>query len=894
MNSSLPFDPLLLPTVERRLAAEVAKRKAKKEQGRRGGLIRFIRYFWDVLEPQTQFVDGWPLEAICQHLEAITFGELNPPRLLENVPPGFMKALDVDTPVLTTWGWKRHGDILPGDFVFGPDGSPKRVEAVTDQRLEAAYEVAFDDESKIVAGAGHLWEVERDFPYGGPGSTRIRHKTVVTTTELIPSTRGRGTQRPDRIEVCRPIQFPPRRFLIDPYLLGAWLGDGATNSGVIYTAEQDREHFEKLGRITSTTSGTNGRQDFHRIGIDGFQTKLRVAGLLGNKHIPPDYLESSVEQRTALLQGLMDTDGTVDKVRGSCMFTTKLAHLANELVSLLSSLGIKANAKESWSTIAGQKFGPYWQVSFTAPVGMRIFRLDRKQSRVQAAVSKRASGRYVKSIREVGERLVSCLQVEGSLYLAGTRFVTTHNSLVTNVFWPAWEWGPIDRPHLRYVAFSYASTLTLRDNRRFLALLQSQKYQELYADRFTLLKVGEELVSNDKTGWKLASSVGGVGTGERGNRVLVDDPHNVKEQESEVIRTGTVNWFQESIQSRLNDLKKDAIIVIMQRVHEADVSGAIIREMPEYEHLCIPIEYDPLRHCETKIGWSDPRTEEDELAWPERFGEDELQVFKRKPYLWAGQYQQTPRSRKGAIIQRDHWMTWDAEAAREHGVQVGEDGEPRYPEFEFVVASADTAYTEKEENDPTGFTIWGVFRDKADQPKALLMWAWAKHKELHGQLPPKQPNESKREYDLRCMRMDAWGIVEWIAYSCRRFRVDKLLIEAKASGITVAQEMQRLHREDGWSVELIKPLGDKVARTHSVEPAFAAGLVYAPDTTWADKVIDEAEVFPKGEHDDLVDSATQALSWLRRNGLIAHNFEIAAELREAMEHKPQARALYDV
>lgn len=467
-------------------------------------------------------------------------------------------------------------------------------------------------------------------------------------------------------------------------------------------------------------------------------------------------------------------------------------------------------------------------------------------------------------------------------------------SLVTNVFWPGFEWGPMNMPHMRYVAFSYAASLTMRDNRRFLALLESKKYQDLYGDRFSLVKVGEELVSNDKTGWKLASSVGGVGTGERGNRVLVDDPHNVKEQESKVIREGTVAWFQESVQSRLNDLKKDAIIVIMQRVHESDVSGAIIESMPEYEHLCLPIEYDSERHCETKIGWSDPRTEDGELAWPERFAEEELEVFKRLPYLWAGQYQQTPRARAGSIIQRSYWQPWDAQAAHEFGVAISDDGTPKYPAFEYVLASADTAYTEKEENDPTGLTIWGLFRDRQERPKVMLVWAWAKHKELHGQLPERRLNETKRDYDLRCMKADAWGIVEWIAYSCRRFRVDKLLIEAKASGITVAQEMQRLYREDGWSIELVKPVGDKVSRTHAVEPAFAAGLIYAPDEDWSEKVIDESELFPKGAHDDRHDSMTQAISWMRRQGLISHNFEFNAELREQLVFKSTPKALYDV
>lgn len=480
-------------------------------------------------------------------------------------------------------------------------------------------------------------------------------------------------------------------------------------------------------------------------------------------------------------------------------------------------------------------------------------------------------------------------------------------SLLTDVLWPAWEWSAMNMPYLRYVAFSYSSGLTERDNGRFRDLLMSEDFKILYGDRFELRKIGETRVTNDKTGFKLATSVGGVGTGERGDRVIVDDPHNVKEGESEVVRSETVRWFRESAQNRLNNMSESAIVVIMQRVHEADVSGTILAEDMGYEHLMIPMEYDWERHCATEIGWDDPRgldedgepllvpTEngwaprdghaavvlagrQDVLAWPERFPEkivDRLKVS-LGPYAYAGQYRQSPTSRGGSILKREYWQLWEEE---------------KYPAFEFVLASADTAYTEKEENDPTGFTIWGVFRDRNDAPKVMLIWAWAKHCELHGKPIEKRPGESKKAFDLRSM--PTWGLVEWIAYSCRRFRVDKLLIEAKASGLTVAQEMQRLYREDGWSIQLVKPVGDKVARAHAVEPSFAAGLVYAPDEDWAEKVIAEAEVFPKGKRDDLVDSSTQALQFLRTNGLISHNFEVAAELRDAMEFRPQSAPLYD-
>jgi hypothetical protein len=209
----------------------------------------------------------------------------------------------------------------------------------------------------------------------------------------------------------------------------------------------------------------------------------------------------------------------------------------------------------------------------------------------------------------------------------------------------------MNMPHLRYVTFSYAASLTERDNRRFKDLIASPEYRMLWGERCDLRKTGETLVSNDKTGWKLASSVGGVGTGERGNRVILDDPHNVKEAESDTIRTETVRWFQETMENRLNDLKQDAIVVIMQRCMRLDVSGTIMKD-GGYVHLCIPFDFERARKCVTPIGWSDPRHDEDEPAWPSRFPDAQMLPFRRRPYMWAGQYQQRPEPRGGGIFKR--------------------------------------------------------------------------------------------------------------------------------------------------------------------------------------------------------------------------------------------------
>ena len=443
-------------------------------------------------------------------------------------------------------------------------------------------------------------------------------------------------------------------------------------------------------------------------------------------------------------------------------------------------------------------------------------------------------------------------------------------SLLTDVFWPAWEAGPMNMPHLRYVTFSYSASLTERDNRRFRDLILSPEYQLLWGERFKLLKQGETLVSNDKTGWKLATSVGGVGTGERGDRVILDDPHNVKEAESDLIRTQTVTWFQEAMENRVNDLKKSAIIVIMQRVHELDVSGSIIKS-GGYVHLCIPFEFEPGRKCRAKIGWEDPRTEDGQSAWPERFPDASMLTFKRRSYMWAGQYQQRPEPRGGGIFKRAWWKNWNDKTAATFGVKPG-----YLPSFSYVLGILDTAYTEKEENDPCAMTVWGLFTDPKGNPNVMLVNSWEEWLEFN-------------------------PLVEKTAKSAKDFKVDRLLIEAKASGISVAQELARRYAHSGFSIELADPgKSDKVARAYAQTYAFEEGLVWAPgfdDGTWrkwAERVIDQMGAFPKSTHDDLTDTATMGLKYLRDLGMLLRNEEHARDVADAMAYKGRQRPLYQV
>lgn len=457
-------------------------------------------------------------------------------------------------------------------------------------------------------------------------------------------------------------------------------------------------------------------------------------------------------------------------------------------------------------------------------------------------------------------------------------------SLLVNVFWPAWEWATIGA-HLRYVTFSYSSLLTERDNRRFGALVSDIEYQGLYGDKVQIVKLGDRIVSTRQTGWKLASSVGGVGTGERGNRVICDDPHNVKEAESEIVRTETVRWRRESMSNRLNDMERDVVVIIMQRVHGDDVSGDILARDHDYVHLMIPMEYDYDRQTDengdpvrTAIGWYDPRYDDggpDEvnglLAWEERFSPSRIEIMRSEggPYFWSGQYQQSPSPRGGGIFKREWWQLWES-------------ADGKFPVFDYVLGSLDSAFTEQERNDPSALTIWGIFQNDQGQNRAMLVHAWRKHLEFSGPRLLQSPNESKGQWIVRTQ--PTWGLLEWVKHTCERFKVDNLLIEAKASGMSAAQELRNRYGRLDFGVQLCPVKGSKEARAYAAQPTFSQLLVYAPARDWSEMVIEEMEAFPKHKYDDLADSSTQAIKFMRDAGLLSTDEEAKAmEVEESVE-----------
>lgn len=443
-------------------------------------------------------------------------------------------------------------------------------------------------------------------------------------------------------------------------------------------------------------------------------------------------------------------------------------------------------------------------------------------------------------------------------------------SLLTNVFWPAWVWGPRRKPWMRFLTAAYSQTLTERDNDRTRLLIQSPEYQARWGGVF---KAGDSKINfqNDKTGWKVATSVGGTVTGLRGDCFIIDDPNNINESESRVVRENTNRWLSEVMPTRLNDLERSSIVLIQQRTHEEDATGFLLR--PErggdkWTYVMVPMVYDPDWTCgQTTIGWNDPRTERGELFWPARFSQQAVADLKNEmtDYAWAGQMQQHPEPRGGAIIKRDWWKLYGNPEEDPSVIKM------RFPPFTYAVASLDCALTDKDENDPSALVVLGIWTvPQTGQQAVMMINAWQDRLQIN-------------------------PLVKRVADTCDKYRVNTLLIENKANGHSVQQEIRRMYQRAEWSVQFSDPtrLGEKVTRAHSVTHLFEEGLIWRPNTEWAEMVIDQCAVFPRGSHDDLVDSLVQGLRHLREHGLLYrrqearwHEQDIAALARSQVIPRP--------
>lgn len=396
-------------------------------------------------------------------------------------------------------------------------------------------------------------------------------------------------------------------------------------------------------------------------------------------------------------------------------------------------------------------------------------------------------------------------------------------SLLVSVMWPCWEWGPKRLAYLRYLFCSYAATLSTKHSLDRRRVLESDWYQALWPDvKLTTDQNVKTEYENTSRGVMISTSVGGSATGKGGNRVVVDDPVNPEEAYSDAKRDAANDYVDRTLPSRLDDKKRDAMVIVMQRIHDEDVTGHVLaRSLPgEWVHLCVPAEApEPTRIVFPRSGRVVDRMV-GELLWPEREDVTELAQMKRAMGTrdYEAQYNQNPAPPEGAML-KTSWLRYWRE------LPAG---------LSMWLQSWDMSFTDKKTSDYVVGQVWA-----RSGPDCFLV------DQVRGRWNMPETVQQVRNLS------EKWPE----AYM--------KIVEDKANGPAVVATLQS---EIGGFIEET-PTGGKVARLAAVSPVFEAGNVVVPDPAlypWVEDYVFECSRFPFGANDDQVDATSQAL---RRIGL---------------------------
>lgn len=413
-------------------------------------------------------------------------------------------------------------------------------------------------------------------------------------------------------------------------------------------------------------------------------------------------------------------------------------------------------------------------------------------------------------------------------------------SILFSVMGPAWDWAR--NPSDRILNLTNEIGLATRDNRRMRQIIESDWYQDRWGEKYSLAKDQQEktLFENTSRGFRQGLGLGGNITGKRGNRLLIDDPVDAKKAFSDTIIVEANDTYDQAVSSRLNDPVEDSIGLIMQRLRQDDLTGHLLKKKAR-KWVCvrIPMEYegepgyDPIADLGPEYAHlADPRKRVGELMFPDRFPRDVVESMKEDlgAYGTAGQLQQRPTPLGGGILKKTWWRKWPKGKA--------------LPPAVHIFSSVDSAFSERDRKLAaySARTTWMVFEDESTGKHALLLLsAWW---------------ERVGYPDLRTA----------LRTHCRQTELDCLLIERKASGISLIQDLRRIKRPR-INVRGFDPGQlDKTARAHIASPMFESGLVYYPEREWAEQVVDYVAAFPNGAppSSDITDTVTQAVIYTKR------------------------------
>jgi hypothetical protein len=358
---------------------------------------------------------------------------------IRRLSKGSGKAECLTNAILTTAGWRRIGDLAVGDYVFHPSGKPTMVTQLHPVGQWDTWEVEVSDGTVLTVSGEHLFTVD-EFVGSSKRKRRTLNVRAMAREGLVfdrPLTKGstkatKGGVGKFALPETEPLEFPERDLPVDPWVLGYWLGDGTSSSGEATADVDDVPHVREqcwaagyeLSDLRQKKEGGRAR----KFTILGLSRDLREAGVLNDKHIPEEYLCASIEQRRALIQGLMDSDGYIDK-KGSAEYCQVRKQIADGMAFLLRSMGVKVNVRESEAKLYGRVTGPRYRLTFKPYKHQNLVTLPRRAERVQEQ-RRKPIPRVIKDVRRVAPVDARCITVEAEdgLYVTGETMVVTHNS----------------------------------------------------------------------------------------------------------------------------------------------------------------------------------------------------------------------------------------------------------------------------------------------------------------------------------------------------------------------------------------------------------------------------------------------------------------------------------
>jgi predicted phage terminase large subunit-like protein len=384
---------------------------------------------------------------------------------------------------------------------------------------------------------------------------------------------------------------------------------------------------------------------------------------------------------------------------------------------------------------------------------------------------------------------------------------------------PAWFLGKF--PQKKIIQTAHTAELATGFGRKVRNLVSSEHYQKVFTTKLSSDSKAAGRWNTNVGGDYFAIGVGGAVTGKGADLLIIDDPHSEQEakQANPAVFDGVYEWFTSGPRQRLQP--GGAIIIVMTRWSKRDLTGQILKNsdkdgVDQWEVIDFPAimpNGNPL--------------------WPGFWSKTALEALKAELPVskWEAQYQQNPTSEEGAIIKREHWMIWDKKQP---------------PECEYIIQSWDTAFEKNNRADYSACTTWGVFQhpNKNGDLKAniILLDAFKERMEFP---------------DLKRKALEVY----------REYEPDTLIVEKRAAGAPLIYEMRKM----GIPVAEYTPGkgNDKISRVNAISALFESGMVWCPETRWAEEVMDELASFPNGDHDDLVDSSSQALMRFRLGGFIS-------------------------